>query len=211
MLNSQVLIELFSKTRILAYASASEHEANLRLISQISHKLGILEIIIRNRIDKIMSARDESWLFALPSEIVLDDDGGKIKEHNALVSRQTFGFWVRVAECYKIHSCAFDKEFLESLDFKKYYSRNQGRLNKSPLANYQKAYALLLLIRSIRNRAFHFENLLKSLDDGRPRLSIRATFKKSSGVFSIMPNMIMTFLDDILKSFDENLVEYAKN
>ena len=90
-------------------------------------------------------------------------------------------------------------------------SRNQGRLNKSPLANYQKAYALLLLIRSIRNRAFHFENLLKILDDGRPRLSIRATFKKSSGVFSIMPNMIMTFLDDILKSFDENLVEYAKN
>lgn len=211
-MREQSLIEFFSYARLSGYASIKEHEENLRLISQISHKLGILEIIIRNRIDKVMSAGDESWLFALPSEIILDDDDeSKIKEHNALVSRQTFGFWVKVVECYKIHSCAFNKEFLESLDFKKYYSRNHSKLNKSPLSNYQKAYVLLLLIRNIRNRAFHFENLLKILPDGRPRLSAKATFKKSHGVFSVMPNMIVIFLDDILKSFDKSLIEYAKS
>lgn len=210
-MNTQKLIELFSKNRLEGYKSEKEHEQNLSLISQISHKLGILEIIIRNRIDKVMSTKDKEWLFALLADIVLDDDNGKIKEHNALVSRQTFGFWVKVAQQYKIHSCAFNEEFLESLNFKKYFSRNHKKLNKSPLANYQKAYALLLLIRNIRNRAFHFENLLKILPDGRPRLSAKVTFTKSYGVFSVMPDMIVIFLDDILKSFDENLIKYAKN
>lgn len=210
MMREQSLIEFFSYARISGYASIKEHEANLRLISQISHKLGILEIIIRNRIDKVMSAGDEGWLFALPSEIILDDDESKIKEHNTLVSRQTFGFWVKVAECYKIHSCAFNKEFLESLDFKKYYSRNKNKVGKNPINDYQKAHALLLLLRAIRNRAFHFENLLKININGRPRLSIKATFFKSFGFFSIEPSKIIDFLDDILKSFDENLVGYAK-
>ena len=107
------LIELFSQDRLDGYKNTKEHEQNLSLISQISHKLGILEIIIRNRIDKIMSDKDKKWLFALPADIVLDDDNSKIKEHNALVSRQTFGFWVKVAQQYKIHSCAFNEEFLK--------------------------------------------------------------------------------------------------
>lgn len=210
-MREQSLIEFFSYARISGYASIKEHEENLCLISQISHKLGILEIIIRNRIDKVMSAGDESWLFALPSEIILDDDESKIKEHNALVSRQTFGFWVKVAECYKIHSCAFNKEFLESLDFKKYYDKNRNRIGRNPVTLHQKAYLLFLLLRTIRNRAFHFENLLKINIDGKPRLSAKLSLKDSFVIVAIEPKQIVNFLDDILKSFDENLVEYAKN
>ena len=55
-----------------------------------------------------------------------------IREHDILISRQTFGFWIRVVEHYKIHSCAFDKEFLDGF-FKKYYEKNKERLNKIPL------------------------------------------------------------------------------
>ena len=56
------------------------------------------------------------------------------------------------AQYYKIHSCAFNKEFLENFIFKKYYEKNKVRLHKTPLSNYQKAYGILLLTKSIRNR-----------------------------------------------------------
>ena len=129
-----------------------------------------------------------------------------IREHDILVSRQTFGFWIRVVEHYKIHSCAFDKEFLDGFSFKKYYEKNKERLNKIPLSNYQKAYGILLLTKSIRNRAFHFENLLKLRAFGVPRLSVRVDFSKEKFYyFNIKPNMIIRYLDDILQGFDKNL------
>lgn len=209
-MNTQKLIELFSKNRLEGYKSEKEHEQNLSLISRISHKLGILEIIIRNKIDKVMSDKDKNWLFALPDEIILDDGKGVIKEHNALISKQSFGFWVKVAEFYKIHSCAFDNEFLKNLDFKKYYSGNKNRVGRNPITLYQKADLLLVLLRIIRNRAFHFENLLKINMDGKPRLSAKLNFNKAFVIASIEPKNIENFLNDILKSFDEKLLKYAR-
>ena len=90
--------------------------------------------------------------------------------------------------------------------FKKYYEKNKERLNKIPLSNYQKAYGILLLTKSIRNRAFHFENLLKLRAFRVPRLSVSLDFSKEKFYyFNIKPNMIIRYLDDILQGFDKNL------
>ncbi|MCR8678809.1 MULTISPECIES: hypothetical protein [Campylobacter] len=194
-------IELYSKARIDSYNSIYEHEANFEMIDKIASKLARIEIIIRNKINRKMCELNKNWMFNLPNHIKLDNES-KIQDRDILVSRQTFGFWIRVVEHYKIHSCAFDKEFLDSFSFKKYYDKNKERLNKTPLNNYQKAYGILLLIKSIRNRAFHFENLLKIRVSGAPRLSVRVDFSKEKFFyFSIKPDMITQYLDDILQSF----------
>ncbi|WP_086304195.1 hypothetical protein [Campylobacter devanensis] len=199
-------IELYSNSRIDSYSSIDEHEANFEMLGRIAPKLAKIEIIIRNRIDRKMCEKNRYWIFDLADSIGLDDDKGRIREHDILVSRQTFGFWIRVVEYYKIHSCAFDKEFLDGFSFKKYYEKNKERLNKIPLSNYQKAYGILLLTKSIRNRAFHFENLLKLREFGVPRLSVRVDFSKEKFYyFNIKPNMIIRYLDDILQSFDKDL------
>ena len=196
-MDSEKYIDLYSQSRLNGYSSIDEHEQNFQMLDKIASKLGRIEIIIRNRIDRKMSRSNKDWLFHLPEHIHLDASD-ETQDHDTLVSRQTFGFWIKVVEHYKIHSCAFNKEFLDNFSFKKYYEKNKERLNKKELNNYQKAYAILLLTKSIRNRAFHFENLLKILANNRPRLSVKATFKKNQAIFSIMPNKIIDFLNDIL-------------
>ena len=205
-MNREKYIELYSSPRIDSHSSIDEHETNFEMLGSIAPKLAKIEIIIRNRIDRKMCEKNRDWIFDLADSIGLDDDKGRIREHDILVSRQTFGFWIRVVEHYKIHSCAFDKEFLDGFSFKKYYEKNKERLNKIPLSNYQKAYGILLLTKSIRNRAFHFENLLKLRAFGVPRLSVRVDFSKEKFYyFNIKPNMIIRYLDDILQGFDKNL------
>lgn len=199
-------IELFSQARIDSYSSIDEHEANFEMLGRIAPKLARIEIIIRNRIDRKMCEQNQCWMLDLPDSIKLDDDDGKIKDHDILVSRQTFGFWIKVVECYKIHSCAFNKIFLKNLSFKKYYKKNIDRVGKNISTNYQKADVLLLILRAIRNRAFHFENLLKRDMNNKPRLGAKATFPSGFIFVTIEPNKINTLLDDVLCSFDEELV-----
>ena len=59
----------------------------------------------------------------------------------------------------------------------------------------------MLLTRNIRNRAFHNENLLKLRKSGIPRLSVKIDFNEGKFFyFSIEPNMIIKYLDDIFES-----------
>lgn len=207
-MNKEKLRELFSKCRMDKYKNDDEHAYNLYLISLISHKIGMLEIIIRNRIDKTMSASNKNWIRALPSEISLDND--MAKDHDTLVSNQTFGFWLKIARHYKIEVCAFEASFLAQFSFKKYYAKNKDKVGSASLRYYQKSSLLLQLIKIIRNRAFHFENLLKIHENGAPRLSVKVNFKKASAIVGISPNKITEFLDDILRSFDEKLINYVE-
>ena len=198
-------IDLYSQARLNGYSSTQEHEQNFQMLDKIASKLSRIEIIIRNRIDRKMCESNKDWLFSLPDDIRLDV-GDKTQDHDTLVSRQTFGFWIKVVEYYKIHNCAFEEDFLDSFSFKKYYNKNKERLNKYRLNNYQKAHIILLLTKNIRNRAFHNENLLKLRKSGIPRLSVKVDLKENRVLyFSIEPNMIIEYLDDILESFDKAL------
>ena len=117
-------------------------------------------------------------------------------------------FWIRVAKYYKIESIAFDKNFLDSLSFKKYCQFNLDKTNKRPFRRWQKSRILLQLAKNIRNRAFHLENLLKIQKNGLPRLSAKVDFENNDfAIKRINPNKLITFLDDILKGFEINLVE----
>ncbi|MGX3045474.1 hypothetical protein [Helicobacter sp. T3_23-1056] len=207
------LITLFSTTRLNDYTNPHEHEANLALIGNISHKIGILEIVLRNRIDSLMTnAQKQDWLLSLPRE--LESKGEfQAQKRDKFISTQSLGFWVRLVEIYKIHNKIFGEEFLDSFDFAKYYAKNKRTFKSkhNRVLRHHKVSAILQLFRLIRNRAFHFENLYKMNKKG-PRLSVKIYNQHGeSAIFSIHPSKIIDFLNDLIASFDTRLITYGEN
>lgn len=170
------LIELFSKERLESYTDDSEHRANFKLIKSISDKLGAIEIITRNKVATISGVDD-----------------------NVFISQQTLGYWVTLMDETKIHNKVVD---FDSIDFRKYARSNI----KFEWRNYQKVKIIYSLIRTIRNRAFHFENLYKLNANNTPRLST----KQNDIIVGIEPKYIEYFLKDVLKCFDTGLIEYLE-
>lgn len=192
------LYSLFSQKRILAYTSIKEHFDNLALIGCISENLGIAEILLRNKIDFLMSVENALWIENIPES--LKPNFQNLSKDN-FISRQSLGFWLKIVDYYKIHTKIFSKDFLEHLNFKRYYAKNVNRFkNKANLQNYHKVSLLLYLLRNLRNRAFHFENLYKLNEYNKPRLS--AKLKDKSGfhiVINLETNKIQVFLEDLIK------------
>lgn len=207
------LTMLFSSTRLNGYTNAQEHEENLALIGTISHKIGILEIVLRNRVDRLMSdLQGQDWLMSLPSGI---EPKGELQtqKRDKFISTQSLGFWVKIVEHYKIHNKIFHNDFLGDLNFKKYYPKNKNRFSRGMyFRDYHKVSAILQLLRLIRNRAFHFENLYKFTDNGYPRLNVKITNKHYQSIYiAIEPSKIIDFLNDLIASFDKRLITYGEN
>ena len=196
------LYSLFSCKRISAYTSVNEHFDNFALIGSISQNIGIAEVLLRNKIDFIMTRQDALWLESPQSHSTESHstESTQSPSKDSFISKQSLGFWLKVVECYKIHTQLFSKDFLENLDFKRYYARNANRFkNKANLQNYHKVSLLLHLLRNLRNRAFHFENLYKLNEYSKPRLvaSIRSN-KNSICVVNLETSKIKVFLEDLI-------------
>lgn len=202
-------LELFSQGRLEGYKDTQEHEDNLFLISQIAHKIGILEIVVRNKIDSLLSDKDKDWIRILPKEL-LPCDLEKYNK-NELISRQTMGFWVKVACYYRIDDKIFKTKPLDDI-FTKYFSEHKQFKNTNKFRRIQKARAILELLRLIRNRAFHFENLYKLQEKNYPRLNAAIINNKGKKKYvAIQPDRIKDFLNDLLASFHPDLVVYAEH
>lgn len=149
-----------------------------------------------------MLKRDSLWLDNLPSEIEIEKPKNEPNPtHNKLVSIQSLGFWVKVAEHYKIEGKIFSVEFLNRLDFKRYYTKNMNRFrDKANLQNYQKANLFIRLLHNLRNRAFHFENLYKLNNNNQPRLNACITndSKTSICIINLKSTRIQIFLNDFI-------------
>ncbi|MGX3044203.1 hypothetical protein [Helicobacter sp. T3_23-1056] len=192
---------LFSKKRILSYDSPNQHFENFKLIASISENIGIAEVLLRNKIDSIMCANNIAWLDSVPRDTALEMPKEPNPTHDKLVSIQSLGFWVKIAECYKIEGRLFDKAFLDSLDFKRYYVKNTNKFKSGfKLRRYHKSRLLLHLLRNIRNRAFHFENLYKLNNNNQPRLNacIYDDSKMTICIINIDSAKIQVFLNDLI-------------
>lgn len=212
-------ITLFSKSRLEGYASLSEHENNLYLIGSISRKIGILEIVIRNKIDALICEIDDQWEDRWRRYLGKKIDSSSWSR-DVFISSQNLGFWVKMADFYELHKQIFHQAFLDSLELKKYFEKNPRKFRKqestqsqkshdSNITRYYKGQAILKLFHSLRNRAFHFENLYKMNEKG-PRLSITIINKNNArAIVSIHPDKIELFLNDLLESFETRLASYA--
>lgn len=212
-LEDSLQFQLFSQTRLRGYTNTQEHEENLALIASIAHKIGILEIILRNKIDSILSSNNALWLESLPQEVSDHIEAKQDYSKDKVISSQSLGFWIKVIDHYKIHDKIIDIDFLDSVDFTKYFSKNRKtfKAKHNRLLRHHKAKAILGLFRLIRNRSFHFENLYKIVGNGYPRLNIKITNKYNENIYiAIHPEKIKDFLNNLLGSFHKDLVYYAE-
>ncbi|UOR91580.1 CAAX protease [Helicobacter pylori] len=208
---------ILPRERLDTYDSLEQYKENLKLISFITPKISSLEIYLRNALDYCLTQiKGSNWVFSEDSLTnLINEQKEKKKEitHSLILSKMSLGAVIKLIFCYKLEGVILD---LRTYSLKAYYKDNKDTLlikgRKQHLSNYAKAYIALNLLWTIRNRAYHWENLLKLRANNRPRITtrfIRELEKPTSKSFNfgIMPNKIVSFLDDLIKSIGNKDLE----
>ncbi|MCQ2885985.1 CAAX protease [Helicobacter pylori] len=202
---------ILSKERLAAYDSLEQYKENLKLIASITPKISNLEICLRNALDHCLTQiKGSDWVFnesALTPLIKELKEKKKEITHSLILSKMSLGAVIRLIFCYKLEGVILD---LRAYRFRAYYHENKDTLlikgKKRLLYNYIKAHIALNLLWTIRNRAYHWENLLKIQPNKRPRITTSFSGKTKNIpmdrilVIGIEPNKITLFLDDLIKS-----------
>ncbi|EJC01402.1 hypothetical protein [Helicobacter pylori] len=202
---------ILSKDRLDTYDSLEQYKENLKLISFITPKISNLEIYLRNALDYCLTQiKGSDWVFnesALTDLINEQKEKKKEITHSLILSKMSLGAVVRLIFCYKLEGVILD---LRAYRLRAYYHENKDTLlikgKKRLLYNYIKAHIVLNLLWTIRNRAYHWENLLKIQPNKRPRITTSFSGKTKNIpmdrilVIGIEPNKITLFLDDLIKS-----------
>ncbi|WRF14942.1 hypothetical protein KVE64_03705 [Helicobacter pylori] len=161
--------------------------------------------------------KGSDWVFSEDSLTnLINEQNEKKKEitHSLILSKMSLGAVIKLIFCYKLEGVALD---LRAYSLKAYYKYNKDTLlikgRKQHLSNYAKAYIALNLLWTIRNRAYHWENLLKTKPNNRPRITTYFTGLKDndrakmSMNISVEPSKIVLFLDDLIKSIGNKDLE----
>ncbi|RDU70788.1 hypothetical protein [Helicobacter brantae] len=151
---------LISLSRFNSYKNTQEHQSNLHLISHITPKLAILELSLRNVIDFALKLTlGNEWLQTLKQQYMQKDKSktpfeerllleiSKIenkytKRSNPLpkqdqyISNLSLGFWVKIADEFKICSLLFNPSLL---DFRNY----GGSYNNRDISKAQKHWNII--------------------------------------------------------------------
>ncbi|WQY69767.1 CAAX protease [Helicobacter pylori] len=209
---------ILSKERLIAYDSLEQYKENLKLIASITPKISNLEIYLRNALDHCLTQiKGSDWVF---NESTLTPLIKELKEkkkeitHSLILSKMSLGAVVRLIFCYKLEGVILD---LRAYRLRAYYHENKDTLliknRKQNLSNYAKAHIALNLLWTIRNRAYHWENLLKIQPNKRPRITTPFNGKTENIpmdkilVIGVEPNKITLFLDDLIKSIGNKNLE----
>ncbi|OOP91558.1 CAAX protease [Helicobacter pylori] len=180
-------------------------------MSFITPKISNLEIYLRNALDYCLTQiKGNEWVFNENSLTdLINEQKEKKKEitHSLILSKMSLGAVIRLIFCYKLEGVILD---LRAYRFRAYYHENKDTLliknRKQNLSNYAKAHIALNLLWTIRNRAYHWENLLKIQPNNRPRIATPFSGKTENIpmdkilVIGVEPNKITLFLDDLIKS-----------
>ncbi|RVZ64928.1 CAAX protease [Helicobacter pylori] len=202
---------ILSEERLVAYDSLEQYKENLKFISFITPKISNLEIYLRNALDYCLTQiKGSEWVFnesALTPLIKELKEKKKEITHSLILSKMSLGAVIKLIFLYKLEGVVLD---LRAYRFRAYYHENKDTLlikgKKRLLYNYIKAHIALNLLWTIRNRAYHWENLLKIQPNNRPRIATPFSGETENIpmdrilVIGIEPNKITLFLDDLIKS-----------
>ncbi|MDO4672188.1 MAG: hypothetical protein Q4A76_04695 [Porphyromonadaceae bacterium] len=208
------LITLLSKERLNSYENIEEHFDNLRLIARLTPKIATLEIILRNSLDDEMSKLDNKWIENSNDEKIIKELT-KIKErektilnHSQYLSRLTLGIVI-----YKIRKERLQEKIinLKKIKFKKYDDSNRDYFyfsngKRSTFNNFDKVDISLSFLHTLRNRSYHWENILKLRYENN-KVFPRLTTKTKNTLIGLSPQRIETFLDDLIKCFNKDLIK----
>ncbi len=209
---------ILSEERLVAYDSLEQYQENLKLIASITPKISNLEIYLRNALDYCLTQmKGSGWVFNESALIPLINELKEKKKeitHSLVLSKMSLGKVIRLIFCYKLEGIILD---LKCINFKSYYPNNKNALfinnKKNPLSGASKVYIALNLLWTIRNRAYHWENLLKIQPNNRPRITTYFTGLKDNDRakmpmnISVEPSKIVLFLDDLIKSIGNKDLE----
>lgn len=208
------LTKCLSNTRLQSYKNLDEHFKNLKLISKLSPKIGILEITLRNYLNDILAKKfqNQDWLLNYDNENIkeqinkLNKSKKRMPTKDELLSNLTLGTIVKIIEDEKIEKYIFSNLDLKRFDKnnKKYYFLNN---KKTKISLIDKNRALLKLFLILRNRASHFENLLKLRENKISNISYKLN---QNYYISIDPINLERFLDDLINDFNEDLISRVK-
>ncbi|GAA7191451.1 hypothetical protein ID0440_14920 [Helicobacter pylori] len=206
---------ILSRERLDTYDNLEQYKENLKLISFITPKISNLEIYLRNALDYCLTQiKGSDWVFSENSLTdLINEQKKKEITHSLILSKMSLGAVIRLIFCYKLEGVILD---LKRINFKSYYPDNKNTLfinnKKNPLSSASKAHIALNLLWTIRNRAYHWENLLKTKPNNRPRITTSFTGLKDNEAkipmnISVEPSKIVLFLDDLIKSIGNKDLE----
>lgn len=205
------ITNILSPTRLEGYGGdKNKHFVNLKLSKQTTIRLALLEIYLRNMLDFCLSKTiGKEWIKTQRSLALIKAKGNtplQERSTHQILSSLMFGELVGLIEEYKVKAYMLD---LRKLDFKKYHYRNNDffriKGKKTNLSNVSKVDIALNLIQVIRNRAFHWENLLKTrIIKGETYPRIVTIYPKNEErsnqtIIGIMPDKILDFLNDLIE------------
>lgn len=206
------IASILSHKRLQSYQGDLEcYYTNRILAFKARHKIAEIEIYLRNMLDFCLSKLiGEQWIKSERSLALI-----KPKTHiplldlspHQILSSLMLGEIVGLIGEYEIRHYMFD---LQKMDFRKYHWRNRNFCfingKKHHFSNVAKVNIALNLLRNIRNRAFHWENLLKTREiDNIPYP--RITHKENGSSIGIMPEMILVFLDDLIDNINNEVMK----
>lgn len=200
---NQDITLILSKERLSGYDNdLQKHNENLALAMEVGKRVSILEIYLRNKLDYCLKQMiGEDWikrekslsLITLKSHKNIDE-----LTQNQILSTLMLGEVVDLIRAYEIEAMMFD---LKGIKFKKYHWSNRNffytQKSKMPFSNLDKNIIVFNLLRTIRNRAFHWENLLKTREI-KGIVFPRITHRENGTMIGVMPERILMFLDDLI-------------
>ena len=214
---------LLSEKRLASYNNdIIKHYDNLKLIGKITPKIATLEIILRNKLNNILLSKDSEWIknsedLKITEEIKKIEDREKRENdnndihlsHHQYLSRLSLGIIIRTINQEKLRNQVMD---LKKIKFKKYDDSNRDFFfnngKKLFFRNTHKVDIALSLLQNLRNRSYHWENIMKTARKEN-EIYPRITTKVKDTHIGINPNKIEVFLEDLIKAFDKKFLDYC--
>lgn len=214
------IASILSTERLRSYDEDIQSYYAIRILElQAGHKIAEIKIYLRNMLDFCLNKLEGKDWIKTPRSLALIKEKGKVplkdKTHSQILSSLMLGELIELIAEYKVRHYMFD---LRDMDFKKYHWSNNGffKINgkKTFFSNVSKVEIVLNLIRDIRNRCFHWENLKKVTikENGKvyPRITTiypKNQIKSHQTNIGIAPEMILVFLDDLIKNINNQVMK----
>ncbi|KPH53935.1 hypothetical protein [Helicobacter pullorum] len=213
---------LLSKERLKSYDyNINKHYENLRLIGKITSKIATLEIILRNKLDSVLSLKlkDNEWIKNAKDNKIIEarekiekSSNEECLSHHQYLSRMSLGVIIHTIRKEKLQNNVMDTK---QIKFKNYDNSNietfiNHRGKKCHFSYSIKVDIILSLLQNLRNRSYHWENIMKVRVDMNNGIAYpRLTTKKYNTLIGVNPNKIELFLEDLIKTYDEKFLDYC--
>lgn len=211
--------DLFSQMRLSSYNDdIVKYYDNLKLVGKITPKIATLEIILRNKLDSKLSEQDNDWIKNSNDENIKkakDEieyrEKNKTLSHHQYLSRMSLGTIIYLIKKNKLQNSIMD---LKNINFRNYNRHNRNFFFENGIKlrfrNTHKVDIVLSLLQNLRNRSYHWENILKTTEKNGKHYP-RLTTKIENVYIGINPQKIELFLDDLIKTFDERILKYCQD